>query len=80
MPHNTDKPETQFQREHARMLELEDEALDNDDPEENWSNAKHVVVVSRAHHLKNIEASRELLKLLNFHHGRDRGFTLEVVG
>ena len=71
--------ETEHQHRESRRKDLEKELLE-DDLEENWSNAKHIVVVSRAHHLKSIEASHELLKLLNFYHGRERGFTLEVIG
>ena len=80
MPDNTDKFDTKHQRAHSRKLELENKLLDVDEPEENWANAKHIIVVSHAHHLMNIESSRELLKLLNFYHGRERGYTIEVVG
>ena len=83
MPHHTDRPapfEGRHHKNHVRMLELEEEALDNDDPEEkNWSNAHDVVVVSKQHHRDNIAASYELLKLLNFHHP-DKGVTIEVIG
>jgi len=74
-----DETETKHQHRESRRKVLEVELL-TDEPEETWSNAHHVVVVSRVHHLENIEASHELLKLLNFYHGFERGFTLEVVG
>lgn len=78
MPHHTDKPETRHQRNHARKLTLEEEEIMFD---ENIDDGHHpegfhdVVVVSRQHHLDNIEASGQFLKLLNFHHGRDKGFS-----
>jgi len=63
----------------SRFRESYESIDDVDDDEVNWPNA-HLIVVSRAHHLRNVEASNELLKLLNFYHGPDKGFTIEVIG
>ena len=51
-----------------------DETFDDVGPEENWSNAHHIAI-SRVRHLKNIESSNELLRLLNLHHGFQKGFS-----
>ncbi len=67
--------ETKHQHRESRKLVLEDQALNLDDDESNWGNARHVIVVSRVHHLENIESSNKLLELLNIHHGPARGFS-----
>ena len=63
--------ETEYHRRESRRKTLEAELL-ADEPESTWADAHHVVVVSRAHHIKNIESSDELLRLLITHHGLPR--------
>ena len=73
------KLETQYQRELSRKLILEEEKLTND--AEAGEKLPHVdgyhevMVESQQHHLKNMEASSELLKLLNLYHGSTKGFS-----
>ena len=79
MPHHTDKPETQHPKKRWCKMTLERENMKLDDDmvvlHPHVDGLHEVIVESQKHHLENIKASNEFLKLLNFHHGLSKGFS-----